>query len=552
MNLSSNQRIRGIDLARALALLGMMAAHFGAHDGVNGSFLEMLGGITHGRSAILFALLAGISIALMTGRTSTLEGESVPQARTKLVVRAMFILMIGSGLQTYGSGIDIILPTYALLFVVAIPFIRASRKTLIIWSAVFAVVGSAIFFIAQPYSFSSTFPVPFREVLSNTNYAPLPWVAIVLAGMAIGRTDFSGLKRVATIGGIGAVLAASAYGISYLATPDYQAQDYADPSAAISDMADATSIDDIPIADPAESSAPAADSTKATATATSDGSDNTTGSAGSTDSAISDDPYANEQELDQFFTPATEESDDTFLVNGNLASGIDMSGLECTDIGYVTGEVIDRYVNCFNPLTQGGFDGGYEDDGDAYGDPESGNAFTQFFDTVSDSMSTYLIADEHSGSVTEIVGSIGVAMMVVSLCLLVCRRFSGIFYPLVALGSMPLTIYTLHVLTFKHLFTYSEGFAWLQWSASVVVAAIFAMVWKRFFKRGPLESVMAWLISKFMSVPPARHLADASQSENPTSPNPESTTPPQPESTTPLGDTTLLEPSQVEDPRPHP
>lgn len=486
MKSSSNQRIRGIDLARALALLGMMAAHFGAHQGVHGNFLEMLGGVTHGRSAILFATLAGVSIAIMTGRTEQLEPEKVVPARTKLVLRALIILTIGSALQMYGSGIDIILPTYALLFVVAIPFIRASRKTLILWSAAFAVIGSALYFAWQPFMYSTVVPVPFQSVLANSNYAPIPWVAIVLAGMAIGRTDLTKVRNIVTIGGIGAALALVGYTVSYMATPNeaiaeasQYSKDGSTPAIDSAAAADTSGVDDQP---------PATDSTP-----TDDYSD----------------PYANEHELNEYFTPATEATENTFMVNGNLASDIDISSLDCTDIGYEFSGAVDRYFSCYDPTQQAdadGFYGDYSEDSDE--NLSFGDTVSRAFEQITQSFETYLIAGEHTGSATEIIASIGVSMLVIAACILVCLKFSAVFYPLIALGSMPLTIYTAHVLTFKHILPDFAGFAWLEWTVSVVIGAAFAMAWKRFFKRGPLESVMAWIIGKFMTTPqpkPARY-----------------------------------------------
>lgn len=82
-HLTNTQRLLGIDLARGLALIGMMAAHF-----MLSTTPELLnpttwGGLVNGRSSILFATLAGVSLALTTGRTTPPTGDDLIAARGK-------------------------------------------------------------------------------------------------------------------------------------------------------------------------------------------------------------------------------------------------------------------------------------------------------------------------------------------------------------------------------------------------------------------------------------------------------------------------------------
>ncbi len=61
-------------MARCLALLGMVATHVLDERDPDGtlSFAQALAG---GRSAALFAVLAGVSLALMTGRREPVRGR---------------------------------------------------------------------------------------------------------------------------------------------------------------------------------------------------------------------------------------------------------------------------------------------------------------------------------------------------------------------------------------------------------------------------------------------------------------------------------------------
>ena len=66
-------RIVGIDIARCLALVGMIATHVLAARNPDGSlgFAEVVAG---GRASALFAVLAGVSLALMSGGAEPVRG----------------------------------------------------------------------------------------------------------------------------------------------------------------------------------------------------------------------------------------------------------------------------------------------------------------------------------------------------------------------------------------------------------------------------------------------------------------------------------------------
>src|SRR4051794_37489328 len=66
-------RIEGVDLARGLALLGMIATHvFAAVDDNGAPTAATI--VAAGRSAASFAMIAGVSLALISGRQRPLEG----------------------------------------------------------------------------------------------------------------------------------------------------------------------------------------------------------------------------------------------------------------------------------------------------------------------------------------------------------------------------------------------------------------------------------------------------------------------------------------------
>ena len=94
----------------------------------------------------------------------------------------------------------------------------------------------------------------------------------------------------------------------------------------------------------------------------------------------------------------------------------------------------------------------------------------------------------------------GSALVVIVLCIAVSEKFaaySGVFDPLVATGQLALTLYVAHVVIGMGLLEAmgsldDQSIAMAVFSAVFFLAAAmaFAMFWRRFFERGPLEWAM--------------------------------------------------------------
>lgn len=205
--LLSPTRIDGIDLARGLAVVGMLAAHLLVIPDLVWTDPSTYGGVVHGRSSILFATLAGVSIGLISGGPVPLSGPRLATSRLRLLVRAGAIWIVGVILLLLAVPVYVILPAYAILFVLAAAFLPLRARTLL-------VVAGAVGVIA-PFPQAAIDALPFWSTpegvdLSNTfgwHYPFLTWIAFVLAGMGVARLD---LRRTATAGAVavaGAVLA---------------------------------------------------------------------------------------------------------------------------------------------------------------------------------------------------------------------------------------------------------------------------------------------------------------------------------------------------------
>jgi uncharacterized membrane protein YeiB len=106
-----------------------------------------------------------------------------------------------------------------------------------------------------------------------------------------------------------------------------------------------------------------------------------------------------------------------------------------------------------------------------------------------------LAAYPHSETTPSIVGNTGVAMIVVTACLAAVAAFprlSRLARPVMAVGSMSLTAYVLHIVAIWFLETDSTFlFSPYVLPEFIVSITVFAIIWSCFFQRGPLEWLMA-------------------------------------------------------------
>jgi hypothetical protein len=201
-------RIVGLDVARCLALVGMIATH--TLPAVRGGEVTLVQQVAGGRSSALFAVLAGASLSLMSGRTAPVTGQRRVAVSAALAVRALLIALVGLLLGELDSGIAVILTYYGLLFLLGIPFLGLRARALAVLSGVWLVVAPVLCQLIRPElpprSYDSPSLASFAEPLhllselAFTGYYPVvPWLAYLLAGMAVGRLDLSRWRAVAAV-----------------------------------------------------------------------------------------------------------------------------------------------------------------------------------------------------------------------------------------------------------------------------------------------------------------------------------------------------------------
>jgi len=216
-------RIVGLDVARCLALVGMIATH--ALAPLNEDGVTLVQQVAGGRSSALFAVLAGVSLALITGGSSPVQGREREAVSGGLAVRALIVAAIGLCLGDLGSGIAVILTYYGLLFLLGLPFLGLRARSLAVLSGGWLLVVPVLAHVLRPLLPPPSYASPHFAMLSNpwqlvteltfTGYYPVvPWLAYLLAGMAIGRLDLSRPRAALTLLVPGVLLASATWFLS--------------------------------------------------------------------------------------------------------------------------------------------------------------------------------------------------------------------------------------------------------------------------------------------------------------------------------------------------
>lgn len=222
-----NSRIIGIDVARGFALAGMLAVHVFPTFDSDGS-ASIATAFTSGRGAAIFATMAGVGLAIVTGRQRPVSGGARVAASVGLVVRALLLCLIGllMGYVTIAGDLDVyvILPYYAVMFLLAIPLLGVRPQVLAIISvslaaATYFAILTTVGDVANPSrGIDPTIGDFVRHpvgmlvlLLFGGAYPAVLWLAYICAGMAMGRLDLSSKRVAGWLLGGGAALAAASW-----------------------------------------------------------------------------------------------------------------------------------------------------------------------------------------------------------------------------------------------------------------------------------------------------------------------------------------------------
>ena len=376
-------RFLGVDLARGIAMLGMFVIHVGPL--FDGALANTVSTAAHGRSAILFATIGGLSLALMTGGSTPPVGRDRRRASLQIAIRAVLLLLLGSALTALGTPVYVIIAFYGAYFLLALPFLGLRPRTLFILAGGIALFGfvaravaNAVIFMTgvdkieqpfDPFFLISSIGAPegvaqgygLLDFVATGPYPALIWMAFIFAGLGLGRLGLDSIRpgRLALVGG---AIMVAAYGLAWL----------------------------IP-------------------------------------------------------------------------------------------QLLRTFVD---PLVR-----------------SEGVQTTSDSDGAADVWSGIFGAEPHTGTLLEVTGGIGTAFLIIAICLVVARRYPRATWPIAAVGTMPLTIYTAHIVAIFALGSLlPTEQPWWVLPAFTVCSIAFAMVWLTWFRRGPLEQVVHFVSTRPLSI----------------------------------------------------
>lgn len=212
-------RVIGVDVARGLAMIGMFGAHLHVRRDVVVADPSSWIGLVHGRSAIGFALLAGVSFALVTGGPRPVGGQAIVDFRLRTFVRAVLLFALSGLLSMLGTPVAVILAAYAMLFILVLPALGWSVQRLWVTVGVLAVVGPVLTIAVQTFLLGAGIPAHGAWGLAFAHFYPVAtWIVFPLAGLAVGRTDLRSLWTQLWLVAGGAVAAVVGYTAGHQAT----------------------------------------------------------------------------------------------------------------------------------------------------------------------------------------------------------------------------------------------------------------------------------------------------------------------------------------------
>ncbi len=236
-----NQRISGYDVARALAVFGMVIVNFkiamGA-DRLGPHWLLDVAGLLEGRAAATFVVLAGVGLSLLSQRARvTNDTALLARHRRELLKRALFLFVVGL-LYTPLWPADI-LHFYGVYIAVGALLLAAPRRRLLWLAGGFTATFAALLLVLdyergwnwQTLEYSDLWTVQgmVRHLSFNGFHPAFPWTAFLLIGMVVGRLDLRdrGVRRRLLL--LGLAVAGLAEAASWLLIRIFSAD--ADPAA---------------------------------------------------------------------------------------------------------------------------------------------------------------------------------------------------------------------------------------------------------------------------------------------------------------------------------
>jgi len=198
---NEKERFKEYDLARTIAIFGMVLINFRVILNAKNEgpmWLMWIMDFIFGRAAVIFVILAGAGLSLMTRRALLSDKHmKLKQICINLMKRSLFLFIAGVMFsQIWGADI---LRYYGVYLLIGTCFLLASDRWLIGLGLVTAFCSVDIFLPAQYYDFinqafqqrnSVSYIInTFDEIFVTGFYPIFPWLSFVFLGMWLGRQE---------------------------------------------------------------------------------------------------------------------------------------------------------------------------------------------------------------------------------------------------------------------------------------------------------------------------------------------------------------------------
>jgi uncharacterized protein len=221
---TGSQRIEGLDVARSLAILGMMVVHFMLvmTDGVPPEeWSDGLLNVLDGRAAATFVILAGMGVTLLARKAQSPAGTA-SQKTMAAILRRRGLLLLAVGFLNLIIWEGDILRVYGVSLLL-VPWLvwRSSRAVLL--AALGFVLAFGVLFLVTDYSKNWDWNTMtyhhlwtasglWRSLFYDGFRSVFPWTGLLLLGVWLGRWDWSRAEvpRKAALWGVVLLVASAA------------------------------------------------------------------------------------------------------------------------------------------------------------------------------------------------------------------------------------------------------------------------------------------------------------------------------------------------------
>lgn len=197
------ERLKGLDVARAFALLGMMLVNYKLVFQVqDSSWLYGLMSLLEGRAVAVFIVLAGIGLGLMTRQARVSRDVLLRRkVRRQLIIRAIFLWVLGLILWSVFEWSADILHYYGAYMLLVIPFLYMAPKKLD-W-VLMMILGISVFLQVrfnylsgweiETFNYVDFYTIKgfLRNLFFNGFHPIFPWFGFMLLGLRLSQIDLS-------------------------------------------------------------------------------------------------------------------------------------------------------------------------------------------------------------------------------------------------------------------------------------------------------------------------------------------------------------------------